>query len=708
MLPRSPWKRRVAWACLLLVVAAVGIVAAFRLMRRPQWNVVLITLDTTRADHLGCYGDRKALTVAFDRLAERGILFEHAYAPIPLTLPSHASMLTGLYPPEHGLRTNGKSRLDKGIPTLAEILGGQGYDTGAFVASFVLDSKFGLDRGFQTYGDDLTGTAPADEALHRNRSGDRVMDEALGWLESRQQRPFLCWVHLYDPHTPYEDHRDAFGDRFSDRPYDAEIAFVDQQVSRLLEFLERQQLTERTIIVIAGDHGEGLGDHLERRHGQMVYNSTMHVPLIVSHPGHVPEGRRVAAPVSLIDVFPTILEAANARGAWPSSGRSLLRVAAGDAGEREAVYGETDEPLLESGWAPLRSLTGARWKYIRTARSELYDLTADPREMHDLAAEQRDAVERMEAALSALESGMAKRKGIDVRMSEEERQRLAALGYVGGANKPDADSVAKRPDVKDMIVHYNALEDAHNLLEMGQLDEALERLKALVVAAPDYELATLHLGDVYLRQKKPDEASAIYRGVLDRNPTSALARFHLGELSEAKGEFAEALSHYEEAVRWEPESSKVRYNLGRTLVILGRDPEAIGHFEAALELDPGFVFAHVELGSALARRGLLDAGLRQYETALRYDENSTFAHMNAAMVLSQQGRSDDALKHLEQAAKISPGDFMIRYQLGAFLEGLGRNDSAAVHLSEAVRLKPDYAPARELLETIQRRGPSRD
>lgn len=686
-------------ACTILVI---GIAWGWWVSRGPRLNVLIITLDTTRADHIGCYGDRLAATPVIDALATRGIQFEHAYTPAPLTLPSHASMFTGLYPPEHGLRTNGKDRLDTSIPTLATQLRSRGYETGAFVASFVLDSKFGLDRGFHTYDDDLTGTIPSDEALHRNRNGDVVVDRALEWLEGQSQQPFLCWVHLYDAHVPYVDHPDLFGDRFKDRPYDAEIGFVDRQIDRLLKFLDARKLTDRTLVIVVGDHGEGLDEHLERRHGQMIYNSTMHVPFIVSLPGRLPQGKKIDTPVSLVDLYPTILDQVGVSQGLTISGRSLHGLMQGKRLPPRGLYGETDEPFLESSWSPLRSLTTEKWKYIRTTRPELYDLIADPHETRNLAAEQVEQVTSLEGQLAQLEQAMHQRQGTAVRLSPEEQRRLESLGYVGGQTAQDPARAGKKLlDIKDMIQHYNHLEDARHLLDSGKPEEAAKQLKAIVAAAPQYELAEIFLGDVYFRQGDFAAAKAAYSAVLKRNPDSALAETHLGDIEEAQGQFAAAVPHYQKALALEPDSAKLHYNLGRMLMLLGNDQEAIPQFEIALELDPGYVFALVEMGSAVLRQGQQSAALEYYQTALKYDANSVAAHLNAARVLAEMSRLDEVVEHLTAAAKTAPDDPEIQFQLGTILATQKKRTEAIKHLEEALRLDPKHEGAREALKKIQ-------
>ena len=666
-------------------------------------NVVIITLDTTRADHIGCYGNKDALTPALDELAADGIVFERAYATAPLTLPSHASIFSGLYPPEHGLYTNGKNSLGTDVPTLAEILLKHGYDTGAFIASFVLDRKFGLNRGFQTYGDDLTGTAPQDEALHRNRDGNLVVDEALAWLKGRSNRPFLCWIHLYDPHAPYQDHKQIFGTGFKDRPYDAEIGFVDLQIKRVLDFLKNDQLNKKTLVIVVGDHGEGLNDHLERRHGQMLYNSTMHVPLIISLPGKLPAGRRVATPVSQVDLFPTILECLRLRQTNRISGRSLVASARGERSEPYGCYGQSDEASIEAGCSPLRSLTTEPWKYIRTTTPELYNMLTDSAEAINLAVDHPEVIDALEQQLAEMESRMQKRQGIAVQLSQSEQDRLKSLGYVGGVQGKDGLPAGTiLPDIKDMIPHLNALEDARSLMDAKKFDEAEKTLKTIVAAVPEYEMAQISLGDIHLKQGQFDEADTVYREILKRNPDCSLAELHLGDINDAQGKYADALKHYQAALQREADSAKLQYNTGRALCRLNRGPEAIPYFEAALQLDPGYVFAHIELGTVLFQLGKADAALEHYLTALKYDDDSLQAHMNSAMVFASRDQLTAALPHLKRATQINPLDPQIHYYLATSLITLGDKERAIAHLSEAVRLQPDFELARDLLNKLKR------
>src|SRR5579872_3362675 len=464
--------------------AALFAAAMFWLWPRPRPHVLLITLDTTRADRLGCYGYPAAHTPFLDSLAAQGVLCERAVTVAPITLPAHTSMFTGLYPAEHGVVTNGRGRLDDGISTLAEVLKRHGYETGAFIASFVLNGKFGVDRGFRTNDDDFAAEEAAFDPLHRERNGESVVDAALNWLKARRDKPFFCWIHLYDPHAPYLPHTELFGDEFADRPYDAEIAYVDRQVGRLVEFLKTRGLESQTLVIIVGDHGEGLGEHAERTHGSTLYNATMHVPLLVRQPDRLPPGRRVSTNVSLVDLSPTVLDLMGIADPRKITGKSFKSGLLGGHLQPSPCYGATDEPFLNSGWSPLRSLVAGPWKYIKTTKVELYNLSSDPHELKNLADVDLDKRREMEACLVAFESRLVRRAEVQVQLTPTERRALASLGYVGGTRPAPAASTPDLPDIKDMLPYDIAVEDAGELVSQGALDAAISQLREVIQIAP--------------------------------------------------------------------------------------------------------------------------------------------------------------------------------------------------------------------------------
>lgn len=597
-----PVKRR-KWPAILGVLALAAVCISLYVLRssQPRPNILLVTLDTTRADRIGCYNAPEAYTPRLDALAAKGVLFERSYAPIPVTLPSHASMLTGLWPPEHGLITNGQSALQPGIPTAAEILSANGYATAAFTAAFVLQAKFGLDRGFEVYDDDLSTADTKGDELHRSRDGRIVVDAAANWLSRRRRQksaePFFCWVHLYDPHHPYIEHADEFGTKFSDRPYDGEIAYIDRQIGRLLDALDENGMAENTTVIIVGDHGESLGEHGEETHGYMLHDSTLRVPLIIADPHAPAAGRRVSTPVSLVDIFATLLTVADV-DVPPGTG-SLSLAPALEGGELESrfCYSLTEEPYLQAYWSPLQGLTTERWRYIRTTKPELYDLTADPGELENLAASRPDVVEKLEAELSAFEKRLERRIGSDVPISEQERRELESLGYTGGQRTGPAAAPGGKgeplPDIKDMIAHLNQADLATELIEEEKFDEAAAVLEPLARDVPNFLRARLNLGLCRLRQQN----------------------------------FEDAAKWFESALEIDPNSDRAHDMLGFSYLRLGKLEPAMKHFLAVLELRPDSETAHLFLGEINQRRGNLALARQHYLTALQINPQNAEARI---------------------------------------------------------------------------------
>lgn len=582
---------RIGFLALLGLIAG-GVVLYVR-STRPL-NVLLITLDTTRADRLGCYGYSLAKTPVLDRLARQGVLFERAYAPVPLTLPSHASMLTGLYPPEHGLRNNGQAALSQGLPTLATELHAAGYETGAFVAAFVLDHKFGLHRGFETYDDDLSLSDPSLDGHHQYRDASLVIDAALKWLRPRSRKPFFCWVHLFDPHYPYLTHEDWFGMQFKDRPYDAELAYVDKQIDRLISTLQKTGALDHTTIVVVGDHGESLGEHGELSHSMTVYDATLRVPLLVVSPGMNRSGHRVAEPVSLVDLTPTLLDQLGQKPIAHASGRSLRAALWGEPLPVLPCYAETDEPYHAGHWSPLRALITPQWKYIRSPRSELYDLTADPRELRNLATESPEQLQKLEGELTAWEERMNQRLADNVALTEQERRALSSLGY---ASYRKSIGEAERPlrDIKDMLPYYYKLNDAAAMMDAGRYDIAEPVLREVLAADEDYFAAHGELGRCLLKQEKLPEAVQSLRRAMALDPGAERVQSMLGATLFLQGDYASAVEALELAIRLDPDLYQNHFNLGMTQEKLGQPDKAIKHYQDCLKRAPDAVQARQRL-----------------------------------------------------------------------------------------------------------------
>jgi arylsulfatase A-like enzyme/Tfp pilus assembly protein PilF len=598
----------VRWGAFLsLSIVVVGILWWSRSETRP--NILLITLDTTRADRLGCYGYKLAGTPNLDVLANRGVLFERAYAPAPMTSPSHASIFTGLWPPEHGVFTNGQVSLDESLSTVAELLSGEGYNTAAFVAAFVLQEKFGFQQGFKFFDDDLSKAASDIDVLHQYRDGRYVIDSAMNWLERREAKketlPFFCWVHLYDAHDPYINHPKEFGDKFSDRRYDGELAYVDMQVGRLLEKLKSSGLDENTIVVFVGDHGESLGEHGEETHGYMLHDSTLRVPLVIVDPNAEVDARRIQSPVTIVSLFPTLLEFAGVKNSSAQASLSLAAACRGSAIPSQLCYSQTDEPYLQAFWSPLRGLTTERWRYVRSTKPELYDLVADPRELVNLSETEPDLVIQLDGELAAFEDSLERRVGGKISLSRREEQALHSLGYTGGAvPEPDkAPTGEALPDIKDMIGFLNRLQKATDLIDTQDIEPAIKILEPLATEVPDFMRVHLNLALCYLQQ----------------------------------GEFNKASHSCALALEIDPDSDRALDMAGFSYLKLQQLDKASQHFQRLIALQPDSENGHLFMGEIYQRQKQYDLAMRHYGEVLRINPGNSMAR--SAYTAIQQAMS---------------------------------------------------------------------
>ncbi|MEX1230644.1 MAG: sulfatase-like hydrolase/transferase [Planctomycetaceae bacterium] len=578
--------RRVIVVIALMIAVVAGIGYLTFIPARPL-NLLLITLDTTRADRLGYYGYDSAITPVLDQLARDGVLFERAYAPVPLTLPSHASVLTGLYPPEHGLRINGVGTLPAGLPTLATQLQFAGYDTGAFVAAVVLDKKYGLARGFTTYNDDISPSEDSLDDHHQYRPANVVINAALDWIKPRSSQPHFCWIHLFDPHFPYLTHEEHFGNRFANRPYDAELSYVDLELGRLFAELKAAGTLENTLIVIVGDHGESLGEHGELAHSMTVYNATLQVPLLILHPGKNLPGHRVAEPVSLVDICPTVLDCLGQEPLAEIGGRSLRPALQGEPLTPQTYYAETDQPYQHSRWSPLRALVTTQWKYIRSPTPELYDLSNDPRELENLAEVRAEVVQHLERQLVEREEQMKRRVAENVALTDQDRRDLNSLGYTTGSTAT-ADDLGELPDVKDKLPYYNKLNDANAMMEAGRYDLAEPVLREIVEADANYFLAQGDLGRCLLRLNKVEEAIGHLRKNVELDPEADRVRGMLGAALLLIEDYQAAEEQLRIAVRSSPDLQDVRFNLGYALEKLNKLDAAAEQYEICLKQQTDF------------------------------------------------------------------------------------------------------------------------
>lgn len=709
----APWLATLRVRCgsidrrLLVVGALVCAVAAIAswllaLAPRSKWNVLLITLDTTRADHLGCYGHSAARTPALDSLAEDGVLFERAYTVAPLTLPVHTTLFTGLYPAETGIVTNGRGRLGDDVPTLAELLSAAGYDTAAFVGSFVLNRRFGLDRGFTKY-DDAVDDDPGTDLLHRQRDGESVMNSALKWLGMRHFRPFFCWIHLYDAHTPYRSHADLFGDVFAGRPYDAEIAYVDRQVGRAVEHLTAARQMEQTIVIVVGDHGEGLGEHGESTHSFMLYDTTIRIPMIVRHPGLRSSARRVGAEVSLVDMLPTIVDLLALPARQGMGRRSFAAGLRGGDVRPSPCYAATDDPFFFDGWSPLRTIRSGGWKYIRTARPELYNLVADPSESSNLAGAEPERMAEMEAAMLELENQLTKRTPSQAHLTTSERRAIESLGYVAAGPSRTAGHVTPQmPDVKDMMSFEGRFLDAVRQLNAGSVEIAIQGLRDLVRQAPRFRSASLRLAGALAARSEMDEAATVLRNLVLADPEFGEGHYRLGAHLVQLQRHGEAVAALSRAVELEPDHAAARVQLAHALLSAAEARDALHHANVALQLNRRDASAYRIRAAILQKMGNAREAVADCRKALQYaTREDAQAHLDLGLALATVGLGDEALQHMERAVELRPRDADVCFALGAFLAANGRLQDAQRAFAKTLQIDPSHAGAAARLGEVQ-------
>jgi arylsulfatase A-like enzyme/Flp pilus assembly protein TadD len=645
----------------LLIGAGLLFVAAAASAANPSAppNVVIITIDTLRADHLGCYGYKDIKTPNIDGLAADGVRFEQAYTPVPITLPSHTVIFTGTFPMASGMHDFSGNRLSQTQPTLASVLKERGYTTGAVVASAVLDSRFGLNRGFDFYYDHFDFSRLQESNLDEmERPGNLVADEALSWLNQNRAKRFFLWMHLYDPHYPYRPPA-PYSEQYASHPYDGEIAFADAEVGRVLRFLKEKGLYQNTLIVLSGDHGEGLGDHGEKTHGFFIYNSTLHVPLIFKLPlSQSAKPRTVAAPVSLVDLMPSVLEAAKATIPSDVQGKSLLPLLAGKTPETSApLYSETFLPRLHFNWSELRGLQVGNYHLIEAPKPELYDLSKDPKELDNLAAGKKAVTEELRTKLAgvirdySLGKEMAEKTSLDPAMME----RLKSLGYAGfsGGGNPTI-SNRELPDPKDRIQVYELISDALSESQHGDYAQSSEKLITALKTEPDSVAVHYLLGLNYYRMSEFAKSVGEFQRVLQLSPDYALAAFHLGLAYTRSNMFDQAIPVFKRTLELDSTNFSAAYDLGLIYVQKGMSKEAEAAFRHSIEVNAQYAPGHLALGELLLAQGKTDEAIVELRTTTELAPANPRAHASLARALAAKGLAREAEEEMRKAQEAAP------------------------------------------------------
>lgn len=694
----------------LAAALACGACGSARTPEGPH-NVLLVTLDTTRADALGAWGEAVADTPRLDALAAEGVRFARAATSAPLTLPAHTSLMTGRYPFEHGVRDNAGYYLADGETTLAEALAERGYATFAVVGAFVLHGSWGLDQGFAGYDDriDLPDRASG-AVLRAQRDGAEVVERALAMLDAEPRRPFFAWVHFYDPHTPYRP-PEPFASRYPGEPYHAEVAYLDSLVGRLFDGLAERGLWETTWVVVVGDHGEGLGEHREPDHGIFLYQPTLHVPLIVRAPGG---GRRgvVERLVRDIDVMPTVLDLVGTAPPAGVRGESLRPLLEGrdDDGEPREHYAEALYGRLHYGWAALRSLCDERFKYVEAPRPELYDLGQDPGESYNAIELHPEQAERMRARLQELAPDALDTSEPAAPLDPQVAARLRSLGYLGGTVSRVAGG--ELPDPKDRAASLALFADiAHDVPEALRQDrprDAIELLEPALEREPAYLDGWRMLAEA--RRSLDDHEGAAHaaeRGLAlapeDVGLIHELARAHA-----AAGRPEVALDLLDRARSIAPRFVAASYTAAEIHETLGQDDAAIAALRRVIEQDPDVGLARYEIGRIWLRRGRFDEAERFIAEGLAHQPRLFGAHYNLALISERRGRPDEAERRYRAELDEFPDNHEAWTNLGVLLASAGRFDEAAAAFERVIQLEPDLSLGHYLLARAWAAGGRQD
>jgi arylsulfatase A-like enzyme/Flp pilus assembly protein TadD len=648
---------------LIYASAAVGQSSRGTAAKAPaKTNVLLITIDTLRADHIGAYGYKEAETPTIDGLARSGLLFAHAYSQVPLTLASHTSLLTGTYPFHNGVQDFTGNPLAPNVRSVSQALEAQGYDTAAIVSSYVLDRSWGLNRGFKLYYDVFKGSSflENDPGLVERKAGDSV-DEALKWLRRPRTQPFFLWLHLYDPHSGYNP-PEPFRTRFAAAPYDGEIAYADHELGRVMAFLKQRGLYERMLIIFASDHGESLGEHGEKEHGFFVYHSTLHVPLVVKPPlasGLKPHS--VSDPVPIMGIAPTILGALKLHDPIEQQFQTESLLATRNS-SAAPVYSESFYSFSSFGWSPVRTVNNLSFQFIEAPKPELYDLRNDPEEKRNLITEQPSVASVLSEELKKLVARYAPKDspaGPGSQLDAAAVEKLRALGYMAYRSPVSAEALAAGlNDPKDKIWDFNTLLDGIDAGKLGDLDRERKLLTQVQETNPDMYLIPFLLGEAELKAANWKAAQDALERSLKLNPNFDQAMTALARAYHQQNQDEQALQWVEKAIEANPKNLRAWYQKG--WISVKADPDgAMVAFEKALEIQPGFAMAHRDLG----------------------------------MILLQKGRYKEAATHLEQAAELGLAHAKLYNFLGIAYSRTGRYQDAVNVYTKALDKEPDFAEA---------------
>lgn len=624
-------------------------------------DVILITLDTTRADRMDFLGSEKGLTPNLDILAKDGTVFNRAFSHVPLTPPSHATILTGTYPEYNHVDDFG-SRLGKDVPYLPEILHAHGYRTAAFVSSVILDpivgSAPGFERGFDIYDAGFHHRRPGEDRYKSiERRADEVVSRAEDWLQNRRPRPFFLWLHFYDAHDPY-DPPEPYKTKYASSPYDGEIAYTDAVVGKFFDYLRSKGLYDRAMISVMADHGEALGDHGETAHGVFLYDETIHVPLVIKLPGNRSAGTRVERRAVLVDVAPTILQTVGLSVPKEMQGESQLAEMGAAPGQTvplgdRAAFAETVYPRKAFGFSSLRALRSGKYLFVEAPRKELYDQSSDAGATRDLSSTSTAITDTLTHQTDEFRKQVSREEGTKTAMDPQAEQNLNALGYVASDDVKVGPGIADTgADPKDKVETVNRLHDAILDIEDTRYEAAIPLLQKVLSTDPGIPMAYMQLGTAYSWLKQYDEAIPILRKAVEMRPDTLMPNYLLGLALSETGEWAASVPYFEAASQKSPKWGALHFSLAAAYARIDRGADAEKELRKTLEVNPKDFRAHLVLGRMLALNGSPAKAIPILKQAVSLQPQSPSAHLFLAEAYSSIGQIANARRERTEAERL--------------------------------------------------------
>jgi arylsulfatase A-like enzyme/Flp pilus assembly protein TadD len=693
--------------CVLAIVVPIVVIAGgiwflswSGLVGSNIHQIILVSIDTCRADYLSCYGYPRRTTPNIDAIARQSVRFEQAISPVPLTLPAHSSMLTGTIPPYHGVRDNLTYKFRDRNTTIAEILQENGYRTGAIISAFVLDARFGLNQGFETYNDDFIEARQYGAYLERK--AHETSEFACRWIQKHRDEKFFLFLHYFDPHDAYVP-PEPFASMFADKLYAGEIAYTDHCIGQVIRKLKELGLYDSALIIIVGDHGESLWEHAEETHGYFIYQSTVKIPLIFKMP-RGSEPSTVSEPVAVIDIVPTILSMLRIPVPSEVQGRDLSGLLTKKQREKRqgAIYCESME-AVKYGCNPLFGVVQGEWKYIETTRPELYRFTQDPNETNNLAETESERAQALRGQLKRILSEQSYRGEQDSKATLDQRslQRLSSLGYIGGGIVDKTlEFDPGKDDAKDLIGFYNLYMKLHGVFKEQKYDEAEGLCWELLRQRPDFVDAHSYLGEIAAERGDTVKAIAYFRQALQLDNKRCDVLQKLAAALTSLGNLDEAVQYLQEAVRLRPEDPKSLNNLGIILARQEKLDEATALFQKVMEIDPDDADAYSNLGNVFALQGRMDEAAEYWSKSLRLKPDQTEVLENLGKISFQKGRIDQAIGYWKRSLQVDPKQPGVYFNLGFALSKKEDISQAIEYYQKAVQLKPDYYQAHTNLANL--------